>query len=194
MAYTLSSEFGFVIWGLLLWEGGYVIGRLRTRVLLALLASGNASEGARPSSAGAAGRRTLTAEQERRFVSFGGGHCTISWDQACRKAGAGAELVLDGRGKGPGGMPLVGPGGLGSVPTDGEQECWPSLCGANLAAKEGGTPATLCVELARRLASAQQIQCGRPREGWAGVGLEPAPRGSCRNNKAETWSKMEHCK
>ena len=56
------------------------------------------------------------------------------------------QLRLDGRGKGggaacaeplpsvgpfpsvgPGGRPLVGPRGVGSVPTDGEQECWPSL-------------------------------------------------------------------
>ena len=53
-------------------------------------------------------------------------------------------LRLDGRGKGgeaarvgplplpfpivgPGGRPLVGPGGVGSVPKDGERECWPSL-------------------------------------------------------------------
>ena len=28
---------------------------------------------------------------------------------------------------GPGGKPLVGPGGVGSVPTDSERECWPSL-------------------------------------------------------------------
>ena len=61
---------------------GYVIGRLRTRVMLALWASGNASEGARPSPAGAARRRALTAEKERRFGSFRGGHCTISWDLA----------------------------------------------------------------------------------------------------------------
>ena len=80
MPYSLSGVFGFVIWGLLLWEGGYVIGRLRTRVLLALRASGNASEGARPSPARAARRPTLTAEQERRFGSFRGGHDTISWD------------------------------------------------------------------------------------------------------------------
>ena len=54
------------------------------------------------------------------------------------------RLRLDGRGKGggaaragplllpfpsvgPGGRPLVGPGGVGSVPMDGERECWPSL-------------------------------------------------------------------
>ena len=54
------------------------------------------------------------------------------------------QLLLDGRGKGggaacagpfplpfpsvgPGGRPLVGPVGVGSVPTDGEWECWPSL-------------------------------------------------------------------
>ena len=96
MPYSLSREFGFVIWGLLL--GGYVIGRLRTRVLLALRATGNASEGARPSPAGAAGRHALTAS--------------------------------------------------------------PRWCGAN----EGGTPATPCVELARRSASAQQPQCGLPRD------------------------------
>ena len=58
---------------------GYVIGRLRTRVLLALRASGNASEGARPSPAGAAGLCALTAKQESLFGSFGG-HCTIAWD------------------------------------------------------------------------------------------------------------------
>ena len=28
---------------------------------------------------------------------------------------------------GPGGRPLVVPRGVGSVPTDGERECWPSL-------------------------------------------------------------------
>ena len=53
------------------------------------------------------------------------------------------QLRLDGRDKGGGaaragplplpfpsvggGRPLVGPGGVGSVPTDGERECWPSL-------------------------------------------------------------------
>ena len=54
------------------------------------------------------------------------------------------RLRLDGRGKGggaacagllplpfpsvgPGGRPLVSPGGVGSVPTDGERECGPSL-------------------------------------------------------------------
>ena len=54
------------------------------------------------------------------------------------------RLRLDGRGKGggaaragplplpfpsvgPGGRPLVSPGGVGSVPTDGKRECWPSL-------------------------------------------------------------------
>ena len=78
MPYSLSREFGFVIWGILLW--GYVIGTRRLRTLLALRASGNASEGARPSPAGAAGRRALTAEQEGRFGSFGGGHGTISRD------------------------------------------------------------------------------------------------------------------
>ena len=84
MPYTLSGEFGFVIWGLLL---GHVIGRLRTRVLLALRASGNASEGARPSPAGAAGWRALTAEQDRRFGSFGGVHCdrgSCGWTDGAR--------------------------------------------------------------------------------------------------------------
>ena len=52
------------------------------------------------------------------------------------------QLRLDGRGKGggaacagplpfpsvgPGGRPLVCPEGVGSVPTDGEREFWPSL-------------------------------------------------------------------
>ena len=64
-----------------------------------------------------------------------------------RGAGAGAELVAAAAGRtgngggaaragplplpfpsvGPGGRPFVGSGGLGSVPTDGERECWPSL-------------------------------------------------------------------
>ena len=68
-------DLGSITWG-------NMIGRLRMRVLLALRASGNDLEalGARPNGAGAAGRRALTAEQERRFGSFGGGHGTISWD------------------------------------------------------------------------------------------------------------------
>ena len=119
-------------------------------MLLALRASGNASEGARSSPAEAAGRRALTAEQERRFGIFrkrsrhqlvGLGHLGLSGGHA------GAELVAAAAGRtgqgggaaragplplpfpsvGPGGRPLVGPGGVGSVPTDGERECWPSL-------------------------------------------------------------------
>ena len=79
MPYSLSREFGFVIWGLSL-GGGVRDREAANAVLLALRASGSASEGARPSPAGAAGgthsrlSRSVVSEVSK------GSYGTISWD------------------------------------------------------------------------------------------------------------------
>ena len=69
------------------------------------------------------------------------GHLGLPWGQVLERslwrllldglAGGGSAragpLPLPFPSVGPGGRPLVSPGGVGSVPTDGKRECWPSL-------------------------------------------------------------------
>ena len=75
MPYTVSGEFGFVIW----------VHYLGVRDREAANAGVASAPGIRQrfegsTAGGAAGRRALTAEQELRFGSFGEGHATITWD------------------------------------------------------------------------------------------------------------------
>ena len=104
------------------------------------------------------------------------------------------RLRLDGRGKGGGAAragpltlpftsvgpgdtgPLVGPGGVGSVPTDGKWECCPSLVRAN----EG---ALLLRHVwscrgARRARGKHSADGHETRLGWAGIRREPAAQES----------------
>ena len=142
----------------------------------------------------------LTAEQERRLGSFGGGHTTLAWDiwafQGARGAGAGAEIVAAAAGRtGQGGrgrlrrplplpFPSVGPDGRPLVCPGGRARYLRIWCKAN----EG---ALLLRHVwswrGARRAHGEHSTDGH-KTGWADVRREPAARESCIAS-----NKIHHC-